>query len=160
VIDELIGEILGAQTSFGAFASCVGSATDENCFVTALVLLEVPSGLSASLDAGVAKALDFLEACEEPERPGAFRFYPSNLPSARLPIGRLAADADDTALAQLALIRHGRRGKADAKRTIEAVLGPYRVAYLRGDEPPWVRPGAVRTWLSREIRGNAVDCVV
>jgi len=160
MIAQLIGEIVSAQAPSGGFQSFVGSCTDENCFITALILLEIHAGVSPRLDDAITRALDFLEACEEPERPGAFRFYPLRLPSPRIPIGRITADADDTALAQLALIRHGRRGRVDAQRTLDQVIAPNRVTFLRGDEPSWVRRGAVRTWLTSYAYGNPVDCAV
>lgn len=152
----LLREVLAEQGCNGGFRSQVEDVTDENCCVTALVLLEL-----ADCPAEAARrALDFLEQCEDPRQPGAFRFYPWSGDSPRLPIMRLDADADDTALALLALIKHGRRGADDARRALADVIEPHRAHFLRGDEPPWVCTGAMRTWLIPRAAGNPVDCCV
>ena len=167
MIDDLLAEILAAQSSWGAFPSRVHAGdqirADENAFVTALVLEILGEVQAAAPRAGLAaslrRGLDFLESCEDPERPGAFLFYPPELPAPRLAID-LVADADDTALALCLLQRHGRRAKDDLKHALDHVLEPHRAHFLRGDEPPWVRQGAARTWLDDPPRPNPVDACV
>jgi hypothetical protein len=78
----------------------------------------------------------------------------------RLPIHHLPADADDTALAWLALLEGGRRSNAQAHQALATVVEPARLLSVRGGDGPWVRTGAVRTWLCEQGRDNPVDLCV
>ena len=149
-------EVLAEQAQDGGFRSRVGTEIDENCFVTSLVLLELSN---CPADAA-SRALDFIERCEDPRQPGAFRFYPWNGDSPRLRIMRLDDDADDTALAWLTLLKYGRRDAHAARQALARIIEPHRTHFLRGDEPPWVQLGAARTWLIDRAADNPVDCCV
>ncbi|MBL6430352.1 MAG: hypothetical protein HPM95_00495 [Alphaproteobacteria bacterium] len=131
--------LLAFQCASGAFPSTVegpeGRVADETCFVTAQVALILASlarqGARAretqpvALRRALARALDFVETCAVPEVPGAFSFYPPD-GTARLAI-RLPADADDTALAWMALMAGGRRSPQDAATVLARLFaGPWR----------------------------------
>jgi len=160
--------VLRAQEPGGAFLSWVDGegqpVADANCFVTALVVLELdridPGRTNPRLVAAVDRALGFLERCEEPGRPGAFRFHPAAPGSPRLAIPRLCPDADDTAVALLALVRRGRRDRSDAARALVDVIEPHRLRVRRGTEPQWVRAGAFQTWLTDGRQPGPIDCCV
>ncbi len=159
-----LAALLALQRPSGAFPSSVGEGEDvledETCFVTAsvaLLLAPLPDGGGGR--AAGERALDFVERCERPEAPGAFGFYPADPSSPRVVHG-LPPDADDTALAWLALLAAGRRTPAEARAAFRACIGPSSRRLVPGDAPPWTRPGAVRTWLVERGRDNPVDLVV
>lgn len=148
--------VLIRQTARGAFPSEVAGIGDETCFVTANVALCLdPAAHRPALE----RALDFIETCEDPRHPGAFAFYP---PGGRGPmlVRGLPPDADDTALAWLALLHGGRRGTDRARAAFEARIAPAACLLVPGGAPPWVRRGAVRTWLIERGRDNPVDLAV
>ncbi|ETD81144.1 prenyltransferase/squalene oxidase repeat-containing protein [Rhodobacter capsulatus] len=148
--------VLSRQTASGAFPSEVAGMEDETCFVTASVALCLdPVAHRPALD----RALDFIESCEDPRLPGAFAFYP---PRGRGPmlVRGLPPDADDTALAWLALLHGGRRGTDPARAAFDARIAPAACLMVPGAAPPWVRRGAVRTWLIERGRDNPVDLAV
>ncbi|WP_444429612.1 hypothetical protein ACTTAM_13550 [Rhodobacter capsulatus] len=72
----------------------------------------------------------------------------------------LPPDADDTALAWLALLHGGRRGTDPARAAFDAGIAPAACLMVPGAAPPWVRRGAVRTWLIERGRDNPVDLAV
>jgi hypothetical protein len=179
-----LAALLAWQAPDGGFPSCVGegadSIEDRTCFVTASIALLlatmapgtvapdtiVPNTIAAetvpsSLDCRAARdrALDFVERCEAPDAPGAFGFYPFDGRGSRL-VDQLPPDADDTALAWLALLAAGRRDAAAARAAFHDRIGPASCHLVPGDAPPWVRPGAVRTWLVECGRDNPVDLTV
>jgi hypothetical protein len=169
MLDALLIQLLSEQSTSGAFPSVVGDGgqaqTDETCFVTAQIACILADLLAAGVDGSaqvrraLGRALDFVEACESPDIPGAFLFYPSNKDTPRLPI-RLAPDGDDTALAWLTLMHGGRRSQAAAAAVLPSLFGRLRsVAGRRGD-PPWARAGVYRTWFSTSGSTNPVDIVV
>ncbi len=144
------------QQQSGAFPSEVSGLQDENCFVTASVaLLLDPHRHTCALSA----ALDFVETCESTDQPGAFAFYPSSGTTPRL-VHTLPPDADDTALAWLAMLRGRRRDVAAARGAFKRVIAPAALLLVPGSESPWVRPNAVRTWLADLGRDNPVDLAV
>ncbi|WP_444461505.1 hypothetical protein [Rhodobacter capsulatus] len=148
--------VLSRQTATGAFPSEVAGMEDETCFVTASVALCLdPVAHRPALD----RALDFIESCEDPRLPGAFAFYP---PRGRGPmlVRGLPPDADDTALAWLALLHGERRGTDPARAAFDAGIAPAACLMVPGAAPPWVRRGAVRTWLIERGRDNPVDLAV
>lgn len=148
--------VLSRQTASGAFPSEVAGMEDETCFVTASVALCLdPVAHRPALD----RALDFIESCEDPRLPGAFAFYPPRGRGLMLVRG-LPPDADDTALAWLALLHGGRRGTDPARAAFDAGIAPAACLMVPGAAPPWVRRGAVRTWLIERGRDNPVDLAV
>jgi hypothetical protein len=170
--DVLLLDLLARQAPSGAFPSRVegpdGPLEDETCFVTAQVALiladlarrgaTAPKTRSVVLRRALSRALDFVETCAAPERPGAFFFYPPD-GTARLDI-RLPPDADDTALAWMALIAGGRRSPQEAAAVLaEHYQGVNASAARRGD-PPFVRAPMVRTWLDAQAPANPVDLIV
>lgn len=158
-----LSDLLDMQTAHGAFPSEIRMEDnpvmeDENAFITALVLLELlrQEQTGAVMDA-VDRGLGFIEACEEEPDSGLFRFYPRALPSAKLHIP-LHADLDDSALCILVLVLSGRRTKEWAQGVTPRVFEKHRLLYT-GGHPPWVGPGAFKTWAG-ETSGNHVDCCV
>ncbi|WP_428698028.1 hypothetical protein [Stappia sp.] len=152
----LLSQLLALQAPGGAFPSQVdgpsGALADETCFVTAQVALILAGTVAAagepSADAArpaLRRALDFVEACESPQDPGAFLFYPSGLAAPRLDID-LAADADDTALAWMALVAGGRRSRAEAGAALSRLLPRFACGAARRGDPPFARAPLLRTW--------------
>jgi hypothetical protein len=151
-----VSGVLAAQCASGAFPSEVEGLRDETCFVTAAVALLLHRSRHA---AALARALDFVESCECPEQPGAFAFYPPAGATPRLVEG-LPPDADDTALAWLALLHGGRRDAASARDAFRRVIAPAARRMVSGTMPAWVRPHAVLTWLADGGSDNPVDLAV
>lgn len=148
--------VLASQCSNGAFPSEVEGLSDQTCFVTASVaLLLDPCEHSVPL----SRALDFIERCECVDPPGAFSFYPLNGSTPRL-VEALPPDADDTALAWLALLHGGRRSAEEARAAFDSWIAPASRRMVPGDSPPWIRPNAVRTWLVEQGRDNPIDLAV
>lgn len=144
------------QCASGAFPAEVEGQRDENCFVTATVSLLLDRHRHA---AALASALDFIESCECPSLPGSFAFYPAHGTGTRQ-VDALPPDADDTCLAWLALLHGRRRSEAAAKAAFEQVIGPAARRLVAGSMPGWVRPYAVRTWLTEGMPDNPVDLAV
>lgn len=152
----MLAQRLYSQCSSGAFPSKVQGEVDETCFLTAsVVLLLDPKVHSAT----ISQALDFIERCECPNRPGAFKFYPHDDKTPKL-VDQLPPDADDTALAWLALLKGQRRCVEAAREAFNSRIAPASRAVVSGRESPWVRSGAVRTWLVEQGRDNPVDLTV
>lgn len=153
----LLSQLLARQAPEGAFPSQVagpsGTIADETCFVTAQValilarLIAAPDGpvVPDALATALHRALDFIEACESGQDAGAFRFYPSGLAAPRLDID-LAADADDTALAWMALVAGGRRSRAGAGVALSRLLPRFACGAARRGDPPFARAPLLRTW--------------
>jgi hypothetical protein len=172
--DAGVQGLLDRQCVSGAFPSTVegpqGRVDDETCFVTAQVALILAdlraqaegaavSGRHAErLERALARALDFIETCAVPGLPGAFSFYPPE-GTARLDI-RLPADADDTALAWMALVAGGRRTRSQAACVLPTLLAAHRVVAPRRGDPPFARAPVVRTWLDPDAPVNPVDLIV
>lgn len=148
--------VLSQQADSGAFVSEVGDISDHTCFVTASVaLLLDPTRHRGAL----SRALDFIERCETVDQTGGFCFYPPRGATPRL-VPELPPDADDTALAWLALLHGGRRDETAAAEAFANVLVPAVRAFVPGHAPPWVRPYAVGTWLTEMGRRNPIDLTV
>jgi len=161
--EEHVRLVLESQSEDGGFPSYVrfGDRTepDWNGFVTALVLRalrSVPDG--PALGRARARALDFLEHCESPERPGVFGFWPR----ARCPAwaAGITQDADDTAVIALELFRYGRLSLSDIRRTVCKKLLCHRLGVPVGVPMPWIRPGVFLTWLHEGVHPNPIDCCV
>jgi hypothetical protein len=153
--------VLASQRASGAFRSVVftGGATydDENAFITALVSLELASlPFDPRIDDALDRACDFLLGCRH-ER-GGFGFYPLGGEPAWIG-GRIASDADDTALCTMLLLARGRIDHAEALQ-ISAVLDPFRVYFRPESADPWVQRGAQRTWLDAKTWPNPIDVCV
>jgi hypothetical protein len=164
-----LAALLASQAPDGGFASRVGdgadSIEDRTCFVTASIALLLAAMALESVESGMDcqaardRALDFVERCEAPDAHGAFGFYPYDGQGPRL-VDRLPPDADDTALAWLALLAAGRRDISAARAAFHDRIGPASRRLAPGGAPPWVRPGAVRTWLVECGRDNPIDLTV
>jgi len=161
---ELKRLLLSLQAESGAFASTVHSGKDSlsdyNGFVTALVLreLEPVAGLHG-WDAPLGRALDFLEECESPARPGMFFFWPPD----RWPLWApgIPEDCDCTATMASELVHYGRMGLDKARAIAANALLPYRVDTERKTpEKPWIRTGVFLTWHYSGPAPNPVDIVV
>lgn len=155
--------ILAAQRPSGAFASVAhppcGPRPDENAFVTALVLIHLCAlPPFPKVAAAIERASDFLLQCQHPRRPGAFCFYPPAATPDWLGTG-LGPDADDTALAALALYRAGRWQRNALRRVVQKVLAPYLIG-RRPPGPPWFRAGVYPTWLDAGRLRNPIDVCV
>jgi|GEM_PF-757244 len=149
-------DVLASQCSNGAFPSEVDGLSDQTCFVTASVALLLDP---CEHSVGLSRALDFIEGCECVDRPGAFSFYPGDRSTPRL-VEALPPDADDTALAWLALLHGRRRSVAEARAAFVRRIAPASRRMVPGDSPPWIRPNAVRTWLVEQGRDNPIDLTV
>ncbi|MGH3692917.1 MAG: hypothetical protein ACRDRX_02750 [Pseudonocardiaceae bacterium] len=164
--DQSLETLLALQRPSGAFPSTVSEGPDhiddETCFVTAsvaLCLIELTNAGSSQARVALARALDFVEGCEATDTPGAFGFYPADPTTPRV-VGGLPADADDTAVAWLALVTSGRRSVTEARAAFRARIGPASRRMISGLAPPWTRPGAVRTWLVEVGSHNPIDLAV
>lgn len=172
--DALFAALLAEQTPSGAFPSAVdagdGHVADETCFVTAqvaLILCDVAERAgpgAAPLTGACERALDFIERCAAPDGSGAFSFYPPGETGARLDL-RLPPDADDTALAWLALMRGGRRPRAAARARLPGLFSSLSVRARRRGDPPFVRAALYRTWFDPpggepSAAENPVDLIV
>jgi hypothetical protein len=153
------------QTPAGAFATEIVARDmkwpDENGFTTALVLRAL-HGMprDAALEAVCSRALDFVERCASPRVPGAFGFWPADTRPAWA--RGVPEDLDDTAVMTIELARSGRLSRQDVLRTACKVLLANRIDTIKEPvRPPWIVPGAFRTWISQD-RGvpNIVDCCV
>lgn len=160
--------LLAMQTASGAFPSTVdGGAVrlaDETCFVTSsvvLLLLDISNSIGKlpDLDRAIARGLAFIERCADPDLPGAFRFYPRRAQGFQVRHD-LPPDADDTALAWMALVGAGSRSAQQAADAVEPLFDRIRIrARSRGDAP-WVRTGVYRTWLDGSLAVNPADLCV
>lgn len=146
----LVADLLALQAPSGAFPSQVetpaGCVADETAFVTAQVALLLPAlGQSEAAMYAHARALDFVEACEDASLPGAFRFYPQGGGGPRL-IDSLPPDADDTALAWMALVAGRRREAREGRARLADLLPRLACGPLRRGDPPFARAPLLRTW--------------
>ncbi|AEE49395.1 hypothetical protein [Haliscomenobacter hydrossis] len=162
--DAILQQVIQAQQASGAFPSYVvlnGRAVpDENCCITALVglsLLELPATrvLTQVLD----RALAFVEACEDPQHPGAFRYYPYRIESPRLNIP-IFNDLDDSALAALFLLKTGKRSREAICGHLDSVFENNRKLWVSDADPGWISAGAALTWLTGTAHKNPVDACV
>lgn len=159
-----VADLAGLQEPSGCFASEVTesgrTATDHNGFTTAMVLrtLRDVAG-DPSIDRVRSRALDFVERCRSARIPYAFAFWPDDRRPAWA--SHVPADVDDTAVATIELLRHGRLGPRDGLRTVCHVLLANRIPECGARErPPWILPGAFLTWIGRRGLPNVVDCCV
>jgi hypothetical protein len=159
---DWIVELAEAQSEQGAFRSTCywedRQYVDWNGFATAQVVRALRGFPESEALAGIReKALDFLEQCEERDRPGAFRFWPNeNSPDwIKQPP---PADVDDTAICSVELARYGRLDREQLLRTACSVLQPYRLRVVNDYAPPWLCRGAFLTWLQANERMNVIDC--
>lgn len=158
--DPAWSEIAASQAASGAFTASVqlatGRVTDENAFITALVLDLLGTGeLSRELAGVRSRALDFLQRCERPAPGGGFAFYPAGAQPGwiREP---LPADVDDTALCSLALYHGGRWSQSRLRDQVLGVLDRYRLAEKpHGAE--WFQSGVYPTWLDAKRLCNPID---
>ena len=158
-----LADLLALQASSGAFPSQVetpaGCVADESCFVTAqAALLLAALGRSEAAIHAHGRALDFLETCEDAGLPGAFRFYPQGGRGPRLVDG-LPPDADDTALAWMALVGGRRREAREGLVRLAGLLPRLVCGPLRRGDPPFARAPLLRTWFHESDPGP-VDLTV
>lgn len=156
-----LDDILAAQAQSGAFVSSVRlpdrTCTDENGFVTALVLQALADHpTTPSLANARRKGLDFLERCAAAAPPGTFRFYPPQGQPEWMPLA-LDADIDDTALFSVALFDAGRLDGQRLRETAEILHQRFRVVWPSGAARPWHRAGSYYTWLNDWHRPNDID---
>lgn len=167
-VSQLIDQLVSMQTPSGAFPSTVdnrdGRQADETCFVTASVVLLLTemcqlSDASPCLVRVIERGVAFIERCADPDLAGAFRFYPRDAETYQVRRD-LPPDADDTALAWMALVSSGARPQSHAAAVLAPLFDGVRVrARARGDAP-WVRAGVYRTWLGAPLAINPADICV
>ena len=164
----MLHKVLQYQSASGAFPSYVQAGTemipDENCFITALVLLELLkfSGTNNDcplLENAIEKGIEFLQQCEVPGTEGQFNFYPYNTNTPKLNI-YLEPDLDDSALALLVLLQAGKKSLPQVRSIIEQLFEPRRIKYLTGVDSRWVKRNIFRTWINEHNRDNPADCCV
>jgi len=165
-LNNLLEEVLAAQSPHGAFRSEVQaqeSVSEENCFITTLVLFELMDILSVvqvrPLDEALQRGLRFVEACADPGMYGVFCFYPPLLDTPRYK-GVLPPDIDDTVLAWTAAVRLGRRTREAAADMLRRVIEPRAIGAQCVGEPRWLQKGASLTWFTSPTPENAVDLCV
>jgi hypothetical protein len=157
-----IERLAAAQRSCGGFESSVmlprGGVPDVNAFTTACVLRALRDVRALAIDGMKARALDFLQSCARSSAGGGYGFWPEDARPAWA--ARVPADVDDTALALVELVRHGRISSGDALRTLCLVILPCRVVgYQARVLPPWVRPGCFETWIVPRSAGSGRQVV-
>lgn len=153
-------EIVAGQAPSGAFTSIVqlssGAVTDENAFVTALVLDALATSEPFPGLADIReRALDFLERCERTPPWGGFAFYPSDA-QPRWLREQLPADVDDTALCSLALYRAGRWPQSRLRHQVLEVLERHRLS-AKPAGAGWFQTGVYPTWLNAKRLCNPID---
>ncbi|MEO5852249.1 MAG: hypothetical protein ABIQ15_07025 [Nocardioides sp.] len=112
--------------------------TDHNGFVVALASRAV----RCSGGTVPPSWLDYVETCRRPS--GGFGFWPVGGTPAWAP--DLPADADDTAVALLELVRAGWVTPEDARAIACRTVATYRLIRPADPGPPWLRRGAFTTW--------------
>lgn len=163
---EAVAALCRLQAPGGAFLSTVelpwGAMEDRNCFVTGLVLRET-AGLSGfpELDEARRRACGYLLRSKYPVYPYLWSFYPQR---AHPPFMRQAlyADADDTCVIALELVRAGHL-PAEALRFIaEEYLSRYRATgdLIHHRRDPWQPEGVFLTWFTTAPVENPIDCCV
>ena len=169
---ELIQEICAQQSPGGTFLSKVhlasGDVEDLNCFVSALVLRElsrlqreVAWSAPPELQNAGRRALGFLMRSKYPVYPHLYSFYPRH----KHPLWMgpaLYADADDTSIIALELVRYQKRPPEILSYIAERYLMKYRAM---GDlahhlTEPWHREGVFLTWFTTADLPNPIDCCV
>ena len=155
--------VLAAQQADGAFLSYVhlsaGTTEDHNGFATALVLDCLRQAPDLPRSSRPDRALEFLQSCADPSCTGRFGFYAAGKKPGWM-VPRLAYDADDTALFNLALLRAGRVERAEVAWVIRNILRPFRLTFRNERSDPWHRVGAFETWLDAQTYRNPLDCTV
>lgn len=161
--DRLIGALLREQDPEGWFLSRVGGfgpeRLDRNGFATARVLRELAGIDEPRLNEPRERALDCLERCASTEVAGAFRFWPEGRTPGWFP-GELPPDLDDSAVVWVELVRHGRRPPGELRRAAVRLCIPARARRIEPPGPPWIVPGAFRTWLGSQPSDPVVDATV
>jgi len=157
-----IERLSAAQHPCGGFESRVvsprGGEADVNAFTTACVLRALRDVQAPALDGVRGRALDFLQSCACSTPAGAYGFWPQDARPAWA--AKVPPDVDDTALALLELVRHGRLSRPEALRTLCLVILPCRVApYEARVLPPWVRAGCFETWIVPAASGSGRQVV-
>ncbi|BAZ36681.1 hypothetical protein NIES4101_26010 (plasmid) [Calothrix sp. NIES-4101] len=150
----------------GAFLSSVrlpiGEVEDRNCFVTGLVLRETATLPECpTLKELRRKASAFLLRSQYPSHPYSFAFYPLRSHPFWMQQA-LYADADDTSVIALELVRAGHWPAEVLTRIIEQYLFRYRaIGDLRHHRKAvWQPEGVFLTWFSTACRENPIDCCV
>jgi hypothetical protein len=135
------------QMPSGAFRSYVkiggGRSSDENGFVTALVLREL--ALLPCPDEILERAIDFLLRCESRSQRGTFCFWPEDAYPQWMRQSRLYPDVDDTSVMAV-LLADFRVWDGEKLERAVASLIPHRNA-----------AGAFYTWLGAPARANTID---
>lgn len=154
-----------AQAPSGAFTSMVhlpgGSCPDENAFVTGLVLRYLHLlGMTAMMPQTVQRAVTFLRRCESTVFPGMFGFWPRDGYPAWMGRVRLHADADDSAIVTLELVRCGVATMVSLQQLAHRVLSQHRFFSSRLAASDWRRCEVFLTWLHYDPTPNPVDCCV
>jgi hypothetical protein len=160
---ERLERLAASQRADGAFASIVlmreRREDDANGFATACVLRALRGVEAPALAPVRRRALDFLAACESPDMPGAYAFWPVHARPAWA--AKVPPDVDDTALMLVELLRHGRIARDAALRALCTTVLPCRVRPGECERlPPWVVAGCFGTWMApapQERRMPVVD---
>ncbi len=161
---DAVDAICAGQSEGGAFLSMVrqpfGDVSDRNCFVTALVLRELSASavLPPRLVDARRRALGFLTRATNPQCRCSFGFYPHRRQPFWLP-EPLPADADDTALAALELVKGGIWPREALTIIADEWLSRHR-AELRHCTATFHRPGVFLTWFAPPEFANIIDVCV
>ncbi|MCC3158260.1 hypothetical protein LJ737_13510 [Hymenobacter sp. 15J16-1T3B] len=165
--EALITAIRRQMSPGGAFLSTVrtsyGEVEDRNCFVSGLVLREL-AGLPThpELDEARRLATAFLLRSAYPQiYPYCFAFWPPQYPPFWLRTA-LYADADDTCVIGLELVRAGHWPAEALEYIADNYLQPHRATgalrhHLRHE---WQPEGVFLTWFTTADAPNPIDCCV
>lgn len=162
---NVLADLAALQHEDGSFPSVIETAAgrrpDRNGFVTALVIRGLRYRDRTSWHDMRTCGLQFLLHCRSRNIAGAFTFWPDAARPAWAPA--VPADADDTAIITMELLRYGWLDRRAARRSICTALLPFRI---RVEDialaPPWIVAGSFPTWLARPAGNttNMVDCCV
>lgn len=171
-MQALIETIIPHQEHAGEFASTVSLPTgvlqDRNCFVTALVLRELSLlqnescwQTSPEMSEITRRACGFLIRSTYPFHENLYSFYPHRHKPFWLQTA-LCADADDTAVIALELVRYGCKPIDTLHYIFEHYFDVYRARGVLGRHitKAWHREGVFLTWLTSEDIPNPIDCCV
>lgn len=171
-MDSIVHTLCQYQSPGGAFGSTVhlpfGKEPDDNCFATALVLRELAPLLGVDdrqgaegLAGACRRAAGYLMRNRYPVYPNLYSFYPHR----RHPYwmdNALYADADDTSIIALELVRLGYKPADTLDYIADTYLQKYRATgeFARHLTAPWHHEGVFLTWLTTADLVNPIDCCV
>lgn len=171
-MNDLVRKICQQQSPGGGFISTVhlpfGKEEESNCFVTALVLRELSSlkrlknwKMPEILKDACRRASGYLIRSRYPVYPNLYSFYPHRSHPFWM-TNALYADADDTCIIALELVRYGYKPADTLSFIADKYLQKYRAAgnFSGHLTECWHRDGVFLTWFTAADFPNPIDCCV